>query len=55
MFLVSRGMLGNVSKANIIPGFRSNHSVVTLSMNIAKEAKRISYYKVNSSILNDKD
>ena len=48
-------MLGNVSKANIILGFRSDHSVVTLSINITKEPKGIKYYKVNSSILKDKE
>ena len=48
-------MLGNVSKANIILGFSSDHSVFTLSINITEEPKRISYYKVNSSILNDKE
>ena len=48
-------MLGNVSKAIIILGFRSAHSVVTLNINITEETKRLSYYKLNSSLLNDKE
>ena len=42
MFLVSRDMLGNVSKANTILGFRSDHSAVTLSVNVTKEPQKIS-------------
>ena len=55
IFLVLMDMLGNVSKANIIPGFRSDHSVVALSINVTEKPKRISYHKVNSSKLNDKE
>ena len=55
MILVLRGMLGNLGKANIILGFRSDHSVVTLSINVTEEPRRMSYFKVNSSILNDKE
>ena len=40
MLLVLKDMLGNLSKANIIPGFRSDHSVVTLSVNVTEEPKR---------------
>ena len=52
---MSRGMIGNVSKAKLILGFGSDYSVVTLSINITEESKRISYYNVNSSILNNKE
>ena len=48
-------MLGTVSKANIILGFRSDHSVVALNINITEEPKKISYHKVNSKLFNLKE
>lgn len=54
-FLVSNSMLNMVHKVNILAGFRSDHSSITLELRIANEVKRgKGVWKFNNSLLRHK-
>ena len=53
MFLISNSLEGYVKDTNIQPGYRSDHSIVTLRMDIAKQPRGKGLFKFNASLLND--
>jgi len=53
-FLVSEDIHNLVVKADIIPGYRTDHSAITLSMNLTEKQKGSGYWKMNNSLLRDK-
>ena len=54
-FLVSDLMSADVHDADILPGYRTDHSLILLSLGKVKEGKRFSLWKFNASLLKDKE
>ena len=53
-FLVSQIILGNVTRADITPGFQSDHSMISLKYPSSHINKRgPGFWKLNTSLLND--
>ena len=50
-FLVSNSLVNTVCDCTIIPGFKSDHSIVTISMQFTNEQRGPGYFKINNSIL----
>lgn len=56
MFLVSAGMINYVQHTQIVPGFRSDHSMITLNLKFSEDTPRgRGVWKLNTSLLKDKD
>lgn len=49
----SSSLLTKVEKTGILPGYRTDHSFVTLTLAIEKIEKGFSYWKFNNSLLKD--
>ena len=55
-FLISDYVTSYVEDADIVSGYRSDHSMVTLTLKFSKDKiKRNTFWKMNSSLLKDKD
>ena len=54
-FLVSGSLISIISEANIIPGYRSDHSIVTMELNLTDQKRGKGFYKMNTSLLMDKE
>ena len=52
-FLISQSLVDNVSSSKIIPGFKTDHSVVTLDLSMDKTPRGRGYWKLNCSHLSD--
>lgn len=52
-FFISESLLTNVIDAQIKPGYRTDHSLITLSIDFYKFIKGKSYWKMNNSLLKD--
>ena len=52
-FLVSFGLLGQVAEADIIPGFKSDHSAITLEITVQQQPRGPGFWKFNCSLLKD--
>ncbi len=53
-FLTSNNLLEFITSSDIIPGIRSDHSVIVLNIQLQKEANRgPGHWKINHSYLND--
>ncbi len=55
MFFVSDDLIGNVQKSDILPGFRSDHSMITLDIDFNAQERGKGFWKLNTSLLSDKD
>lgn len=53
-FLVSENTLSEVKETDIIAGYRSDHSIITLQLEFKRETNHRNYWKFNSSLLKDK-
>ena len=52
-FLTSETLLPYIKETDIIPGYRTDHSFITLELEFKKESKQKTYWKFNSSLLKD--
>lgn len=52
-FLISDFLSGLVSDSDILPGYRTDHSLITVTFEVGREIKRSSLWKFNSSLLKD--
>ena len=52
-FLISESIVQNVEDADILHGYRSDHSMIVLNFSFGKLEKRRSYWKLNTSLLKD--
>ena len=52
-FLASQSLVSVISEANIIPGYRSDHSMVTMELSLTNQKRGKGFYKMNTSLLND--
>ena len=55
MFLVSYDIVGKTEKSSIIPGFRSDHSAVSIDLNLSSQPRGNGFWKLNTSLLADHD
>ena len=53
-FLLSENLLTNVKNADILIGYRSDHSMLKLDLIFGKEEKYSNFWKFNASLLRDK-
>ena len=53
-FLISAELLQNVQTSDIVHGYRTDHSVITLTFKAVERSKRKPYWKFNNSLLDDK-
>ena len=53
MFLVSESLAGLYIDSDIVPGFKSDHSCTTLTIDGKEESKGKGFWKFNSSLLRD--
>lgn len=53
-FLISNNLLPYITNAEIIPGYRSDHSGILLGLNFTLEKRGKGFWKFNSSLLKDK-
>ena len=49
--IISRSLIPQVSDVNIIPGYRSDHSMVTLKLGRAAQTRGKGFFKINNSLL----
>ncbi len=54
-FLISTNLLNLVTQSNIIPDFLSDHSVITLDINLSEAVRGPGHFKINNSILLNED
>ena len=54
-FLILDDILNFVSDTNIIPGYRTDHSAITLNLNFSPHSRGKGYWKFNNSLLHDKN
>ena len=53
-FLISSTLHKNVTKTSIIPGYRSDHSFITLDLNKMPNVRSKTFWKFNDNLLKDK-
>ena len=52
-FLVSQSSICNITQADIIPGFKTDHSMITLSLSLHSNPRGKGFWKLNTSFLSD--
>ena len=52
-FLISEFLFTNIENAEIVPGYRTDHNAVTVTLCFQKYNKGTSYWKFNNSLLKD--
>jgi exonuclease III len=52
-FLISHDLFTELDEANILPGYRTDHSLIMISIDIGKFQRGKSYWKFNHSLLKD--
>jgi len=52
-FLISQTSICNITQADIIPGFKTDHSMITLSLSLHSNPRGIGFWKLNASLLSD--
>ena len=53
MFLISSCLMNKVSKCEILPGYASDHSIITLELNLGEQKRGPGYWKLNNMLLQD--
>ena len=54
-FLISNNLTDMISKADIIPGYRSDHSIIELNITTCKFTRGRGLWKLNTTLLKDTD
>ena len=54
-FLISSSLLGNVTNANILPSFKTDHSMVSIHLKTNQNPRGPGFWKFNTSLLSDID
>ena len=52
-FLVSSDIMSLTTKTNIIPGYRSDHSITIIQLKVVEETRGRGFWKFNTSLLQD--
>ena len=54
-FLVSQGIANNTNQAGICPGYKTDHSMITLRISLHSNPRRPGFWKLNTSLLTETD
>lgn len=54
-FLLSNSLSSYVTNVDIMPGYKTDHSIITVNLQFGPLSKRNSFWKFNSSLLKDKE
>ncbi|KAL9967304.1 hypothetical protein ACROYT_G025504 [Oculina patagonica] len=54
-FLISCGLYGKVTNSDITPGYKTDHSMITLSLGVTENPRGPGLWKLNTSFLGDVD
>ena len=54
-FLTSNEFTSIINKADILPGYRTDHSMITLYVDLSQKKRGRGYWKFNNSLLSDHD
>ena len=49
-FLISQGLCSHVTQADIIPGYRTDHSVIIFSLTLKSNPRGPGFWKLNTSL-----
>ena len=52
-FLISVDMLAYTTRSNILPGYRTDHSLISLSLSFNNNERGKGFWKFNTSLLHD--
>ena len=52
-FLVSQSILGNITLADICPGYKTDHSMITLDLSLHANHRGPGFWKLNTSFLTE--
>ena len=52
-FIASESLIPIISETNIIPGYRSDHSMITMELKLTEEKRGKGFYKFNTALLRD--
>ncbi len=55
MILISEDLMGDIENTGILPGYRSDHSLVMIDYNSTSQSRGKGFWKLNTSLLSDKD
>ena len=55
MILITEDLVGNIDNTSILPGFRSDHSIVMMEHDSTIQPRGRGYWKLNTSIFSDRD
>ena len=54
-FLISVSLISTTSRADILPGFKTNHSLITLHLTNNTNPRGPGFWKLNTSLLSDEE
>ena len=53
-FLISLSLCPEITEADIVPGYRTDHSMITFRINTARNPRGPGYWKLNTHLLTEK-
>ena len=54
-FLASQTLLGNITNAEIVPGYKTDHSLITLNISLHSNPRVPGLWRLNTSLLTESD
>ena len=54
-FIVSRSLIPKISETSIVPGYRTDHAIVTLKLNSEGQKRGKGFFKFNNSLLQNEE
>ena len=54
-FIVSRSLIPNISETNIMPGYRTDHAIVTLKICVGSQKRGKGFFKLNNTLLQNEE
>ncbi len=54
-FLVTEDIMALISKCDIITGYRSDHSIINITLTISNDKRGKGFWKFNTSLLSDQE
>ena len=55
LFLISQSTLCNIIEADILPGYKTDHYMITIQISLHSNVRGRGFWKLNTSFLSDKD
>ena len=54
-FIVSRSLIPNISETSIMPGYRTDHAIVTLKICVGSQKRGKGFFKLNNTLLQNEE